>query len=146
MKKKRKFLGGSGGMPLPSPPPPPPHPPCWKILKVETKICAIFGILEANLKKCSTPKFMTNISFVPSICIHRSITLIFTEKKYACRFFSMENIFDIHFRENPRFCDEYQALSSAFSPTAISYTAAHLPPRKQCFTIPNTLVPHIVAS
>ena len=66
--KKRKFLGGSGGM-LPR-----------KILKVETKICAIWGILEANLKKSSTPMFMMNISFVPSICIHRSIIFIFIEK------------------------------------------------------------------
>ena len=67
-KKKRKFLGGSGGM-LPR-----------KILKVEIKICAIWGILEANLKKSSTLMLMLNISFVPSICIHRSIIFIFTEK------------------------------------------------------------------
>ena len=32
------------------------------------------------------------ISFLPSICIHRSIILIFIEKKYACRFFPTENI------------------------------------------------------
>ena len=63
-------------------PPTPLHPPAQrKISKVETKIFAIWGILEANLKKCSTLKFMTNISFVPSICIHRSIILIFIEKK-----------------------------------------------------------------
>ena len=57
-----------------------------KILKVETKICAIWSILEANLKKSSTLKYMTSISFVLSICIHRSIILIFIEKKYACWF------------------------------------------------------------
>ena len=46
------------------------------------------------MKKSSTLKFMTNISFVPSIYIQRSITLIFIEKKYACRvFLSTENIF-----------------------------------------------------
>ena len=66
--KKRKFLGGSGGMPP------------RKFLKVETKICAIWGILEANLKKSSTLMFMMNISFVPSICIHRSIIFILLEK------------------------------------------------------------------
>ena len=33
------------------------------------------------MKKHSTLKFMTNISFVPSVCIHRSIILIFLEKK-----------------------------------------------------------------
>ena len=86
-KKKRKFLGGSRGL-LPR-----------KILKVKTKICAIWGILEADLKKCSTLKFTMNISFVPSVCIHRSIILIFIEKKYTCRFFPpMENIF---FRDFP---------------------------------------------
>ena len=71
MKKRRKFLPGSGVMP---PPPPPP----------ETKICAIWGILEANLKKSSTLKSITNISFVPSICIHRSIILFFAEQKKVC--------------------------------------------------------------
>ena len=85
----------------------------WKILKVETKICAIWGILEANLKKSSTLKFITNISFLPSICIHRSIILIFIEKMYACRSFPTENIcfaiFDFHFCENPHF-REFQAL------------------------------------
>ena len=40
--KKRKYLRGSRGM-LPR-----------KILKVKTKICAVWGILEANLKKSST--------------------------------------------------------------------------------------------
>ena len=58
----------------------PPFP--QKILKVETNlICAIWGILQANLKKSSTLKFMMNTSFVPSICIHRSIILIFIKKK-----------------------------------------------------------------
>ena len=82
-----------------------------KILKVETKICAVWGILEANLKKSSTLKFIMNISFLTSICIHRSITLIFTGKKLCLSilfqqkiFFSM--IFDFHFRENPRFRNE----------------------------------------
>ena len=57
---------------------------------------------------------MMNISFEPSICIHRSIILIFIEKRYACRFFSTENIFsaifDFQFGENPHFRDEFQAL------------------------------------
>ena len=33
------------------------------------------------------------LSFLPSICIHRSIILIFTEKKYACQFFFPWKIF-----------------------------------------------------
>ena len=41
---------------------------------------AIWGILEANLKKSSTLMLMMNISFVPSICIHRSIIFNFIEK------------------------------------------------------------------
>ena len=90
------------------PPLPTPSP------EVETKICAIWGILEANLKKCSTLKFMTNISFVPSICIHRSIILIFIEKSMLVDFFPRKKyfsaIFDFHFRENPRFPDEFPAL------------------------------------
>ena len=39
------------------------------------------------MRTSSTLKFIMNISFVPSISIHRSIILIFIEKKYACRFF-----------------------------------------------------------
>ena len=111
-KKRRKYLGGSRGM-LP-----------WKMLKVGTKVCAVCGILEANLKKSSTLKFILNISFLPSICIyrsenlkksstlkfimnisflpsiciHRSIILIFIEKKYACRFFPTEKILCRDFR------------------------------------------------
>ena len=82
-----------------------------KILKVETKICAVWGILEANLKKSSTLKFTMNISFLTSICVRRSIILIFIGEKVCLliffqrkTFFSM--IFDFHFRENPRFRDE----------------------------------------
>ena len=65
-----------------------------KNLKVQTKICAVWGILEANLKKSSTLKFIMNISFLTSICIHRSITLIFTGKKVCLSiFFPTENFF-----------------------------------------------------
>ena len=89
-KKKRKFQGDQG------------HPHPRKLLKVETNICKIWGILEANLKKCSTLKFMTNISFLPSVCIHRSIHHLhfqnFIDKKYVCRFFPMENIFFCDFQ------------------------------------------------
>ena len=58
---------------------------------------------------------MMNVSFVPSICIHRSIILIFIEKKYACRFLFPPKIFspaifDFYFQENPRFHDKFQAL------------------------------------
>ena len=74
-KKKREFLGRSGGM-LPR-----------KILKVKTKICAIWSILEAVLKKSNTLKIIMNISFLPSICIHRSIILIFIEKSMLVNFF-----------------------------------------------------------
>ena len=96
MKKKRKFLGGGGACPLPQPLPTPPSPgpfpnspppTPWEILKVETNIWAIWGILEANSKKSRTWKLIMNISFVPSICIHRSIILIFIEKKVCLSIF-----------------------------------------------------------
>ena len=81
----RKYLGGSGGM-LPR-----------KILKVETKICAVWGILEANLKKSSTLKFIMNISFLTSICIHRSIIWIFIGKKVCLSIFSNRIFFPPRF-------------------------------------------------
>ena len=85
MKKREEIYraGGRGGVSGGISPLPP------KILKVETKIWEVWGILEANLKKCSTLKFMMNISFVPSICIHRSIILIFKEKSMLADFFPM---------------------------------------------------------
>ena len=63
---------------------------------------------------------MTNISFVPSVCIHRSTLLIFLEKKNknvclsicSTEFFSA--IFDFHFPKNPCFLDKFQALCSLF--------------------------------
>ena len=80
--KKEKISRGVQGM-LPR-----------KILKVETKICAIWGILEANLKKSITLKFIMNISFVPSVCINRSFILIFIEKKVCMSiFFPQKNFF-----------------------------------------------------
>ena len=91
--------------------------PPQKILKVETKICAIGSILEVNLKKSSTLKFMTNISFC-TFSLHSQIHhLNFHRKNYACRFFFPQKIFfpmifDFHFRENPRFCDKFQALNT----------------------------------
>ena len=101
-KKKRKYLGGSAGM-LP-----------WKTVKVETKICAIWSILEANLKKFSTLKFIMNIGFLPSLCIHRSIILIYIEKSMLVDFFPTENTlfrdFWFSFLQNPCFCDEFQTL------------------------------------
>ena len=79
----------------------------WKILKVESKICAIWGILDANSKKSSILKFIMNISFPPSTCIHRSIILIFIEKKSMLVDFSPHRkkkkksaSFDFHFCEN----------------------------------------------
>ena len=59
---------------------------------------AIWGSLEANLKKSTTLKFMTNISFLPLIYIHRSIVLIFIEKKYACQCFFHRKIFFCDFQ------------------------------------------------
>ena len=55
-------------------------------------------------------------SHVCSICIHRSIILIFIEKKKSMLvdFFSRQKyfsaIFDFHFCKNPSFRDEFQAL------------------------------------
>ena len=100
-------------MPPPHPTPPPHRPK--KIVRVETKIYAIWGILWANLKKCSTLKFMMNISFVPSVCLHRSIILIFIEKEVCFLIFFPQKIyfsaiFNVHFCENPRFNNKFQAL------------------------------------
>ena len=80
---------------------------------MKTKNCAIWGILEAS----STLKFMMNVSFVPSICIHRSNIIIFIEKSMLVDIFSQRKIFSpaifqFYFRENPCFCDEFQALSN----------------------------------
>ena len=58
--KKELILGGSRSIP------PPPTLPRDNF-ESQTKICAIWGILETNLKKFNTLKFMMNISFVPSI-------------------------------------------------------------------------------
>ena len=53
-----------------------------------SSICIHRSIILIFIEKKYTLKFMTNISFVPSICIHRSIILIFIDKKkFACRFF-----------------------------------------------------------
>ena len=95
----------------------------WKILKVETKICAVWGILQANLKKSSTLKFIMNISFLFSICIPRSIILIFIEKKYACQFFLHGKYFVLQFSifistrilvsaMNSRLCDSKRVFTS----------------------------------
>ena len=90
------------------------------ILKVETNICAVWGILKANLKKSSTLKFIMNVSFLTSICIHRSIILIFVGKKVCLsiffhrkKFFSM--IFDFHFCENPCFRDKLANIKIIWS-------------------------------
>ena len=48
-------------------------------------------ILEANLKKSSTPKFMMTISFIPSICPQPMGCSL--KKKCGCRFFSTEAVF-----------------------------------------------------
>ena len=82
MKKKMKFLPGSGSMPLPQ-----------NFESQKTKICAIWGILDENLKKSSTLKFIMNISFVLSICIHRSIILIFIEKNMLVIVLPTEQVF-----------------------------------------------------
>ena len=115
--EKRKFLRG-----------------VWEILKVQTKICAIWSILEANLKKSSTLKYTMNTSFIPSICIQTSIILIYIEKKYTCRLFSPRKnffpaIFLFSFPWESSVCDKFQALSSSLHTpgvylsyiTAISY-------------------------
>ena len=85
-KKKRKYLGGPGTC---SP---------GKFLKVETKICAICGILEENLKKSSSLKF---ILIFKKVCLS-----IFFPWKIFC-----SAIFDFHFRENPCFRVEFLGLN-----------------------------------
>ena len=67
------------------------HAPLEKNLKVETKICAILRHSGGKFEQSSTlkiVKFTMKSSFLSSVCIHRSITLIFIEKKYVYRFFS----------------------------------------------------------
>ena len=55
LKKKNKKRGNMyGGLGACSP---------WKMLRVETKICAIWGLLAANLKKSSTLQFIMKINF-----------------------------------------------------------------------------------
>ena len=67
------------------------------------------------MKKSSTVKFIMKISFLPSICIHRSMILIFIGKKVCLSIFPPQKIFcsaifDFPVRKNPRFCEEFQAL------------------------------------
>ena len=83
--KERKLRGRGGG---------------GEILKVKTKILAIWGILGANLKKCSTLKIHYKYQFCTFNLNSQIHHLNFHgEKKYACRFFSAENIFfcDVRF-------------------------------------------------
>ena len=124
-KKKRKYLWGSGGMVA-----------CKKNLKVKTKICEIWCILEANMMKSSTLKFIMKIIFLPSICIHRSIILIFIKKVCLSIFFPRKilcsAIFDFHFRENPRFCDEFQTLLNRQQTLLLRFCGFCTFARKKC--------------
>ena len=60
------------------------------------EICVIWGILEANLSNPDTK--IHDECFVPSICIHRSIILIFIEKSMLVYFVPTEDIFSSDFR------------------------------------------------
>ena len=106
-KIRGNFYHGLGACPPTNLPP--------KILNIETKICAIWGILKANLKKSSTLKFIMNISFVPSVWIHRVMISIFIPKKVSLSIFFPQNTFfpmnfGFQFRENPHFHDKFLAL------------------------------------
>ena len=72
---------------------------------------------------------MTNISFVPSICIHRSIILIFTNKKmFLHGKYIFPRFFDFHFRENPCFRNKFQALTNKSHETILcGLMVRHLP-------------------
>ena len=96
-----------------NPPPPLPSPP-WKILKVQANLCNLRhsgGKFEEILHTKIYDEYQC-CTFNLHSQIHH---LDFHRKKYACRFFSTENIFsvifDSHFCENPRFRDEFQALA-----------------------------------
>ena len=124
MKKKRTFLGGSGGMP-PHPLPPPPK----TFESQDQKLCNL-RYSGGYLKKCSTLKFIMNISFVPSIWIHRSIILIFIGKKVCLSIFFPRKIyfsaiFYFHFRDNPCSRDEFKALKK--HPVPFPHTQTALP-------------------
>ena len=54
------------------------------------------------MKKSSTPIFMMNISFVPSICIHRSIIFIFIEK--ISTYFLTTIVKNLKFSLSPTVC------------------------------------------
>ena len=80
----------------------------WKILKVKTKICqfeAFWGQIWTNVATKTHDEYHFCTFNLHSHIDH----LNFHRKKYACWFFSM--IFDFHFRENPHFPNEFQALT-----------------------------------
>ena len=108
-KKRRKFLGGSESIP---------HPPSPRtILKFKLKSVQ-FEAFWRQIWRNLAHKFITNISFVPSICIHRSIISILIGKEKVCLsiFFPWIICFSaisyFHFRENPRFRAKFQALNT----------------------------------
>ena len=68
-----------------------------KILEVETKIYAIWGILEANLKKFSTLKIHNECQFC-TFNLHSQIHHFNFHRKKHAFFFPMENIFFRNFR------------------------------------------------
>ena len=77
------------------------HPLPPQILKAKSKVCAIWGILEANLEKSSTLNIHDEYQFC-TFNLHSQIHhLNFHRKKYACWFFSTD--FRFHFHKNPRF-------------------------------------------
>ena len=84
---------------------------------------------------------MTNISFVPSICILRSIILIFIEKKsmlvdyFPPRKIYFSAIFNFHFCKNPHFHNESQALPSISGPWTTRAGTCVCHSRIRCLTI-----------
>ena len=103
-KKKRTFLGGPGGM-LPR-----------KFLKVETKICAIWGILEANLKKSSTLMFMMNITF-DQFCtfnLHSQIHHLYFNRKKS-QHISWQQLIKTFFSDAPPINQDKKVSKDNFS-------------------------------
>ena len=105
-----------------------------KIWKVETKICANWGILEANLKKSSTLKFIMYIIFVPSVFVHGSTIFILIEKSILVNLFPRKIFFQRFSRESS-FPRRIPGSESTATTTATTPSIAQLVKRRKPVTL-----------
>ena len=114
------------------------------MLKVETKICAIWGILEANLKKRQHTKIHDEYQFC-TFKLKSQIHHLNFHRKKVCLFIFFPwkiyfpAIFDFHFRENPRFRDECQALVVSMGEVCCQHAAGGRGSGKVTHVIPSFL-------